>query len=526
MAYKRRLGVMVAAWLALLLPTAATPADDAADATVALTQSGPVHGISRDGVTAFRGIPYAAAPTGALRWQPPQPPPTWTAPRAATEFGPACPQPPRGGGGQRADGLGAAPARQSEDCLSINVWTPDTRGQAPVMVWMHGGAHRFGASSLPFYDGEALARQGVVLVSFNYRLGLFGYFAHPALTTSVAAEQPLGNYGLLDQLAALRWVQQNIARFGGDPARVTVFGESAGGASILYLLATPAAKGLFAQAIVESGGGWQKTVTLAEKEQEGIAAARKAGLPEQATLEQLRALPVEALNDAVSVAPVLSFGPFVDGRTVVESPAAAFAQGRALDLPLIIGSNSNEASLLDAVNLPPAAMLNRLPPAALQAARSAYAGLAEDDEALARALFADGSFTAPARWVAAQAQDGAPSWLYRFAYTLALRGESEGANHAAEIPYVFKSWGAIPALQSFVGDRDRAMAGTISACWVAFASTGKPACAGAPAWPAYRAQADTLLEFGAPTQLRTQFRKPALDYHEARFTEGKKGEPR
>lgn len=511
----RRTAVGIGGWMVWAAACAWASVAGAAEPSVRL-DSGVVQGLADGDVAVFRGIPYAQPPLGALRWQPPQPVEAWTAPRAARAFGPACPQPPRGKGGQRGDGLGGEPERQSEDCLSLNVWSPSLAGKAPVMVWIHGGAHRYGAASQPFYDGAALARQGVVLVSLNYRLGLFGYFAHPALTAEAGAERAFGNYGLLDQLAALRWVQRNIAQFGGDPARVTVFGESAGGASILYLLTTPAANGLFAQAIVESGGGWQRSLALADKEAEGVRAANAAGLDgAKASAAALRALPVEALNRAISVAPVLSFGPFVDGRTVTASPAQRFAAGHALDVPLIIGSNSYEASLLDTVGVPPATLLQRLSAADLKALRAVYPELAGDDDALARAYFADASFAAPARWIAAHAHDGAPSWLYRFSYT--LRPGAPGASHGAEIPYVFKTLGALPALRLFLRDRDRAMSDTISACWVAFARSGVPACAGAPAWPAYQPKTDTLLEFGAPSALRERFRAAALDFQQQRF---------
>jgi len=251
MARWRRDGVAAALLLSLLLSAATASSRERGDAAllVAATDSGEARGSAAGDVTVFRGIPYARAPAGELRWRAPQPPQSWSGIREATQFGAACPQPARG---DRPDG--AAISVQSEDCLFINVWTRDVRGTAPVMVWLHGGAHRFGASSLPLYDGAALARQGVVLVSFNYRLGLLGYFAHPALSAEAAESEAFGNFGLLDQLAALAWVQRNIAAFGGDKNNVTVFGESAGGVSILHLLSAPhVAKGLFAKAIVQSG---------------------------------------------------------------------------------------------------------------------------------------------------------------------------------------------------------------------------------------------------------------------------------
>ncbi len=194
---------------------------------------------NQDGnVSSFLGIPYAAPPINQLRWKPPAQAPSWSKPRDAKAFGPSCPQPVRN------DMQNARQtAAQNEDCLSLNVWTSDPNGRAPVMVWIHGGGHRVGSGSVGFYNGTELARQGVVLVTINYRLGLLGYFAHPALTAEAGPAAPLGNYGMMDQIAALKWVRENISKFGGDPGNVTVFGESAGGASILYLLATPSAKG-------------------------------------------------------------------------------------------------------------------------------------------------------------------------------------------------------------------------------------------------------------------------------------------
>lgn len=378
------------------------------------------------------------------------------------------------------------------------------------MVWLHGGAHRFGAASLPFYDGTALARQGVVLVSINYRLGLFGYFAHPALDS--ADDAAGGNYGLMDQIAALKWVQRNIAAFGGDPANVTVFGESAGGASALYLLTNPASQGLFAKAIVESGGGWQRTLTRSQKEQEGVAAVRSVGLTAEATSAQLRKLTPEQLNEAIKVAPLLNFGPFVDGKLVTATPAEVFAQGKAHDVPLIIGWNSHEASLLEASGAPPAAILRTFESDRLQRLRALYSD-ASDDDALAQALFGDYSFGAPARWIASRMQSGAPAWLYHFDYTLEARHGVGGANHAAEVPYVFGTLERVPALRALVSQRDRAMTAMMSACWIAFARQGRPECDGAPSWPAYRSETDELLKFAVSTRVARQFRQTALDYH-------------
>ncbi len=487
----------------LALITISTLFGTAESATTRI-DSGSLSGASDGGIDVYKGIPYAAPPTGPLRWKPPAMPAAWSGERDASNFGPICPQP------QRPDGVAAAGAglSQSEDCLSLNVWTPHGAKNAPVMVWVHGGAHRFGSGASPVYDGGKFARDGIVLVTINYRLGLLGYFAHPALTRAANANEPLGNYGEMDQLAALKWVQRNIAAFGGDPHNVTVFGESAGGASILYLLATPSANGLFAKAIVESGGGWTQLSTLAQKESDGATFATKAGFA-NATLEQLRSIPADkTLDFPVS----LGFGPFVDGRLVPELPSRAFADGRALDVPLIIGSNSFEASLMASFNIPPARTLDQLTPAL----RALYAD-AGSDEKIAHAAFTDAAMGAPARWIAAKASGGAPSFLYHFSYVPTLmHSRVEGARHGGEIPFVFETLDAVAArfgVASSAGDM--ATERLVHSCWLAFARTGTPSCGGG--WPAYSPGSDTLMEFGPDSGPVSHFRKAQYDAQDARI---------
>jgi para-nitrobenzyl esterase len=466
-------------------------------ATVTI-DSGTLAGSSDGGVDVYKGIPYAAPPVGPLRWEPPAPPARWDGTRDATKFGAICPQ-PRRGDGVMAQGAGQT---QSEDCLFLNVFAPHGARGAPVMLWIHGGGHRYGSGSGPIYDGSAFARDGVILVTINYRLGLLGYFAHPALTKAAGPDEPLGNYGQMDQIAALKWVKRNIAAFGGDPKNVTIFGESAGGSSTLFLLATPSAKGLFAKAIVESGGGWNAPTTLADHEQQGADFATRAGLPgAAATLAQLRAIPVEKTFD---LPPALGFGPFVDGRLVPETPSRAFADGSATDVPLIIGSNSFEASLMKPYAIPPDRVIARLTPAA----RTAYATDASSDQALAQAVFTDSVMGAPAHWIAARAAGGAPSWLYHFSYVLSTRrGAVPGASHGSEIPYVFATGSALAGRFGItLSDEDRAMEQLMHSCWVGFAKTGKPQCDGAD-WPAYTVAGDQLLEFGPKTGVVSGFRK-------------------
>ena len=468
--------------------------------------SGVLVGAANGEVLSFKGVPYAAAPVGALRWTPPQPPAPWTGERAADRYGLICPQPINADGKPNEGGAFGA---TSEDCLFLNVWAPKTAKKAPVMLWIHGGSNALGAGSLGAYDGSAFVRDGVIVVTINYRLGLLGFFAHPALTKAAAPDEPLVGYGVMDQIAALKWVQRNIAAFGGDPANVTVAGESAGGVDILTLMASPLAKGLFAKAIVESGGGWSPPDTLSAQESKGVAAAKKAGAPADATLDQLRALPVSALvgRDKPGV------GVAVDGRLLKESPSQAFAAGHVVDAPLLIGTNSFEASLMSAIKVPASVLLFTIP----GSVKAVYADqkTAEDK---AHAIFTDAYLGAPARWIATETARGRPAYLYHFSYVLdAQRATSPGAAHASEIPYVFASWGTMGALRPPVTltAQDLAMTQLVHACWVAFAKTGAPRCGSGPDWPAYTPANDTLMEFDVSSGPRQHFRKVQWDAQEA-----------
>jgi para-nitrobenzyl esterase len=471
------------------------------------TSAGVVVGQASDRANAFLNIPFAAAPVGDLRWAPPQPAPAWTGARDATRAGPSCPQPmlpnnmPNGGG---------ANGPVSEDCLQLNIFTPKAARGAPVMVWVHGGSHRTGAGWV--YDGQNFARDGVVVVSINYRLGALGYFAHPALTRA-AGGQPTGNFGLMDQVAALRWVQKNIAAFGGDPRNVTVFGESAGGMSILSLLATPSARGLYAKAIVQSGAGWFEPKTLADKEKEGTAALARLGVAETATAADLRAIPVGKLVPVNG-----DYQPFIDGKLMTETASQSLARGRFADVPLMIGSNSGEDSLMGPAKQTMAA-LARFGAEALKPAYPEEAAKGEDT--LARAMFTDRFMGGPARWVAAKASAGKPAWLYYFSYVgTRYRPAVTTSAHAAEIQYVWEYWGRRTPM-SVVSDEDRAMASLMHACWVSFARTSTPKC-GAEAWPAYDAISDRLMEFGASSGVRVGLRKTQLDAQQAAALPGLK----
>jgi para-nitrobenzyl esterase len=461
-------------------------------------QGGTVVGFERGPAEIFRNIPYAAAPVGPLRWKPPAPVQPWSGERMGIFPGPSCPQPMERDG---RPNLGAANGNTSEDCLQLNVFAPKAASHAPVIVWLHGGAHVMGAGWI--YNGEAFARDGVVFVAINYRLGALGWFAHPALTKAAGPREPLGNYGQMDQIAALEWVKRNIAAFGGDPDNITLAGESAGGGSTLALLATPSARGLFQKAIVESGGGWERPATLAEKEAEGVRDLAKIGVPATASAADLRAIPVDRL---VGLEPIA--GPFVDGRLMTETPTQALMDGHFDDVPLIIGSNSGEDSLM--------ALFGRGGGAAAMAPpalKAAYGPEAEDPTRFSQALFTDAVMGAPARWAAAKASGGEPAYLYYFSYVASrFRPQTTRAPHAGELQFMLEYWGRRTPM-SLVSEEDRAMASLMHACWVAFAKTSVPRCGGMD-WPAYDPATDELMEFGQPSGVRVHFRKAQLDAQE------------
>jgi len=482
-------------------------ADGATDASSARAHvaSGELIGALHEGVARFAGIPYAAPPVGELRWRPPQPPVHWPAPRDATVFGPSCAQ------AQVPARVQPGAERLSEDCLTLNVWAPaDTTTTHPVMVWIHGGGNTAGTGANAFYDGTAFARDGVILVTLNYRLGLLGFFAHPALTHE-ARQEPFGNYALMDQIAALQWVRRNIASFGGDPGNVTVFGESAGALDILALMASDAARKTFDKAIVESAGIWSGWPTLASAEGSGTQIAKHLGLPaERATARELRRLSVEALTgdlgDRGDLGAGIGMGPIIDGRLLREPPPAAFARHRAAAVPLIIGSNNDEGSLLGAETRVTAA-LPEAAPSELMGLRTLYGTDVGDDAGFARALFRDAHFAAPARWIASHAAPRAPAYLYRFDYVMSLlRGRRSGANHGSEIPFVFDSW-----MAQRLSDEDRRLTALVHACWIAFAKSGAPSCAGAVSWTPYQPDHDTQLVFGDPLTMRTPAHAALLD---------------
>jgi para-nitrobenzyl esterase len=490
----------------LLVAASLTIASAAAPSNEAKIDSGKLQGASKDGITSFKGIPFAAAPVGDLRWRPPQPVKPWTDVRKATDYGPDCAQLPFPGD---AAPLGVPPA---EDCLYANVWAPDGSAgkKLPVMVWIYGGGFVNGGSSPSVYDGSQFARHGIVFVSFNYRVGRFGFFAFPALTKENPNE-PKGNYGYMDQIAALQWVRRNAAAFGGDSANVTIFGESAGGGSVLTLMTSPLSKGLFKRAVVESGGG--RSLLMGQRylskqveggppssESVGVAFAKKNGIEgeDAAALAALRKLPsntvVSGLNMASMNTPTYG-GPMIDGKVVVESPAEAYAAGRGAKVAFMIGANSADigfafARTIDDLFAPFGPDKDK--------AIAAYGATSATPVSQVAPLFgADQMMIEPARFAARTlAAIGEPAYEYRFSYVAeSLRSKVKGAPHATEIPFVFDTVEA--RYGKDLTDADRNTAKAANAYWANFAKTGNPNGAGLPQWPVYSAKTDILMDFTA-----------------------------
>jgi para-nitrobenzyl esterase len=463
--------------------------------------TGAIKGSVSGAVVSFKGIPYAASPTGENRWRAPQPVAPWKGVRPATDYGADCAQNPFPGD---AAPLGVPP---KEDCLYANVWAPAAKSsKLPVMVWIYGGGFVNGGSSPSVYAGDHFADLGVVFVSFNYRLGRFGFFAHPALTAE-SPNSPIGNYGYLDQIAALKWVRRNIAKFGGDPSSVTIFGESAGGMSVLTLMTSPLSQGLFQKAIVESGGGrtgmtprrlHESAPNLPSGEEVGIAFAKKNGIEgtDAAALAKLRALPAERVIDGLNMMgmgnPTYG-GPMIDGKIVTGTPEEIFATGKWAKVPVMIGANSSDIGFGFARNMDE--LFARFGTHAAEA-RAAYDPEKSDNlRAVSMLVAADQMMVEPARFVARTvAAAGLPAYEYRFSYVAeSMRKQWKGAPHATEIPFVFDTVAA--RYGKDLAPADEATAKAANAYWVAFAKTGDPNGAGRPKWPRANAKTDELMNF-------------------------------
>lgn len=444
-------------------------------------------------VRSYKGIPYAAPPVGDLRWAPPAPPASWKGVRAATAFGNACPQTP-----YPANSVYFLPPEpMSEDCLYLNIWTAakSPSEKRPVMVWIHGGALTRGSGSVSLYDGTNFARHGVVLVTINYRLGILGYFAHPELSRAA-------NFGVLDQIAALQWVHKNIAAFGGDPANVTIFGESAGSWSVNLLCATPLARGLFHRAIGESGAQFAPMRTLTAAEQAGKS------------LGPLAALRAKSADDLSKTS--WTTGAVLDGSTFPQDIYTTFAQGKQIDVPVIAGSNADEATSVSnwPSNAPASAFIAQV--------RRLYGDSADeflkvyptatdaDARASFYAVFRDQVFGWQMRtWVRLQTRTGkSKAYLYQFSrVTPGPESARLRAFHASEIAYVFgnleppRPWEAA----------DRELSAQMLQYWVNFAATGDPNGKGLPAWPAYDEKTDRNILFGDKITTTTGLYREALD---------------
>jgi para-nitrobenzyl esterase len=410
----------------------------------------------------------------------------------------------------------------SEDCLTLNVWRPagaKAGDKLPVMVWIYGGAFIFGAGSMPTYDGTRFAEKGVVLVTFNYRIGRFGFFAHPALDQG---PDPVANYGLMDQIAALHWVRANIAAFGGDAHNVTMFGESAGAISVNYLMVSPAARGLFDKAISESGFGRSTPKSLPAAESVGRSFAEANGVKgdDAAAATALRALSADALNARFTGLgdPAIP-GPILDGGILTQGIAPTFEKGEEAHVPYLEGGNSYEASLFPKIgDIPDPVIARAGDPAKVIAL---YGGQPKPE--VARELLTDTMITEPDRDLARQmAKQGLPAFVYHFSYVPAsMRDKSFGAPHGSEIGYVFDTLPTKPInyygrdIPAATPD-DQKISDAMHAYWVAFAKTGDPGSAGGPRWPRYTVAGDELVEFGADgVHVRKAFAKDRLDLVEA-----------
>ena len=483
---------MIARYVALAVIAASlslqSPRAQAVDA-VARTRSGLVSGVpagdvtapaapvaAGDGVVAFKGIPYAAPPVGALRWRPPAAPASWSGTRDGSHFGDDCMQTPYViSTGQKA----------SEDCLTISVWTGADYRKAhrPVMVFFYGGAFIGGSSAYPLYDGAKLAREGVVVVSFNYRVGIFGFLAHPQLS----AESPRhasGNYGLLDQIAALKWVKDNIGAFGGDARRVTAFGESAGAVSLAVLMTSPLAKGLFQQAVLQSPA-LPALATLASAEKAGnavdtdIAALRRLG-PEELLTYNDRFFPRSNQRSAGS----LEFpAPIVDGYVLPEQPRSVFKDGALNAVPTIVGVNADEGRM--------------------------FAGEGSSPEA--SAALGDSVFVESARWIARGAALH-QARTFAFVFTRSVNGRSVPPTHSEELPFVFGTLEEPSFIKHPAPDaEDWRLSALMMRMWARFATNGDPNGPGLPQWPRYDRSTDPYLDLGTSIRAGAAFRKDQID---------------
>jgi len=495
--------------------------------TIVKLDSGLVAG-GGTAVRSYKGIPYAAPPVGDLRWKPPQPVKPWKGIRVANAFPAMCPQ------------FVFFAGMQSEDCLGLNVWTPARQGseKLPVMVWIHGGGFILGASSQTAYDGEALAAQGVVVVSINYRLGIFGFLAHPALSRE-SPQGVSGNYGMLDMVAALQWVQRNVGAFGGDPKNVTIFGESAGGTAVCMLMVVPQAQGLFQKVISESAAWMNNPISHLKESWYGRISMEKFGETLGTDLVALRA---KSTADILKLAggPDMAgdradrgeaFMPVVDGVVIPDYPARLFADRKFHKVGLIAGTNADEGTLLGGPPVHDLAQLRKY-------AEKTYGGQAQamlavypaasDAEAYEAAQRASGDFTflQGTRFVLrAASKENAKVYQYYFTRVSGIgRRIKWGSYHASEVPYVFgilpdsvygtgpSPFGDFSVDADSYTDQDTKISKAMSGAWLRFAKSGNPNGPGLPVWPAFNTDKEVYMEFGDRITTATALRKKQLDF--------------
>jgi para-nitrobenzyl esterase len=480
------------------------------------------------GVREYLGIPFAAPPVGNLRWRPPQPVIAWQGVRAADRFAPACMQrSPNPNSGSWNRGL----IQVSEDCLYLNVWTPVSSAseRLPVLVWIYGGGGVSGSSAEPIYDGNALAKRGVVVVSMNYRVNIFGWFAHPELSRE-SPHHASGNYGSLDQLAAIQWVKNNIAQFGGDPARITIFGESGGSRSVNFLAASPLLKGLVRGAIAESHTTFGRMLTLAEAEANGLELGKRMG---KESLAALRTASAEELLDASTRNPQGLNGAIVDGWFLPQDLYTTYSQGKQNDISLITGATNDEGGNIGGIGAAAPGRGGRGPTPDSLATYTAWAKTtfgdkadtllrlypARDDAQAKRAyhdVYRDINFAGHRTWARLQSTTGkAPAWLYLFSH-VPPHPEGNGNNpaapvgavHFSEVIYVFDNLRMKDYPWTEV---DRKVANTLAAYWTNFVKTGDPNGAGLANWPVYKPKDEFWLNVGDTVRLE-RFNAAGVDF--------------